>query len=119
MDVYRPSGSGILVYYKLLSDTDPANFDDNNYNLMTELSSSLNLISRFRNDYFEATYAPGTYGSGVETNIVNYTSAATGETKNDFSLYSIKIVMYGTSTVDVPKISQLRVLALPSYTPIQ
>jgi hypothetical protein len=85
---------------------------------MTELSSSLNAVSSGTFDFFEAVYAPGTYGSGKEDNRISYTSAAdpNGQPLKDFSLYSVKVVMYGTSTVDVPKIAQLRVLALPSYS---
>ena len=113
MDLYRPPGSGILVYYKLLSETDTASFDENNYQLMTESGSTFNLVSKTRNDFFEAVFAPGTYGSGAFANKVEYTSA-NGQEYSDFSLFSIKIVMYGTSTVNVPKVAQLRAIALPS-----
>jgi hypothetical protein len=115
MDVYRPPGSGILVYYKLLSDSDPSEFDDNSYQLMTESSSTLNIISTSKNDFFEVTFAPGTYNSGVFNNSINYTSN-NGAQYKDFSLFAIKVVMFGTSTVNVPKVSQLRVIALPAAT---
>jgi hypothetical protein len=115
MDVYRPPGSGVLVYYKLLSESDNADFDDNNYNLMTEFSTTLNFVSTSKNDFFEAVFAPGTYNSGVFNNRVRYTSA-NGSTYDDFALFAIKVVMFGTSTVNVPKISQLRVIALPAAT---
>jgi hypothetical protein len=117
MDVYRPPGSGILVYYKLLSDSDSASFDDNNYQLMTEFSDTLNVTSTAKNDFFEAIYAPGTYGTGEFDNKVSYLSAnGSIDPYTDFSLFAIKVVMYGTSTVNVPKISQLRVVALPAST---
>ena len=115
LDAYRPSGSGILVYYKLLSDSDSAAFEDNNWNLMTEGAPTVNFISQNKYDYAELTFAPGTYGSNKFDNKVLYTSANGGQYK-DFSVFAIKVVMYGTSTVDVPKISQLRVIALPAST---
>jgi hypothetical protein len=115
MDIYRPPGSGILVYYKLLSESDSADFDDNNYNLMTESSSTINVVSTTKNDFFEAVYAPGIYNTGVFDNRIRYTSA-NGSTYDDFALFAIKVVMFGTSTVNVPKISQLRVIALPAAT---
>ena len=115
MDAYRPSGAGILVYYKLLSDSDSANFEDNNWNLMAEGSSTLNFISKNKYDYNELTFAPGTYGSGIFDNKVLYTSA-NGAQYKDFSVFAIKVVMFGTSYVDVPKIAQLRVIALPAST---
>jgi hypothetical protein len=117
MDVYRPPGSGILVYYKLLSDSDSANFDDNNYQLMTEFSDTLNVTSTAKNDFFEAIYAPGTYDTGEFDNRISYLSAnGSVDPYTDFSLFAIKVVMYGTSTVNVPKIAQLRVVALPAST---
>jgi hypothetical protein len=113
MDVYRPSGSGVLVYYKLLSESDSANFDDNNYQLMTESASTRTLNSAINTDWFEANFAPGNFNSGVFDNKIKYTSSNGSEYK-DFSLFSIKVVMYGQSTVNVPKIAQLRIIALPA-----
>jgi hypothetical protein len=112
MDAYRPPGAGILVYYKLLSETDPSNFDDNDYQLMTELSETQNLFSKNPVDFFEAVYAPGRYGSGTADNRVSYLKKD-GNIADDFILFSIKVVMYGTTSVDVPKFAQLRVIALP------
>ena len=115
MDLYRPSGSGILVYYKLLSESDPSEFNDNNYQLMTETSTTLNAISKGRGDFFEAIFAPGSYNSGNPDNRVRYT-AANGVEYKDFMSFAIKIVMFGSSTVNVPLVSQLRVVALPEAT---
>lgn len=112
MDAYRPAGSGILVYYKLLSDSDTSDFSENNWNLMTEGSGTTNFISQGRNDYAELIFGPGEYGSGIFDNKLQYTSE-NGESYSDFSVFAIKVVMYGTNFVDVPKISQLRVIALP------
>jgi hypothetical protein len=115
MDLYRPPGSGILVYYKLLSESDPSEFNDNNYQLMTETSTTLNAISKGRGDFFEAIFAPGSYNSGDPDNRVRYTGANGVEYK-DFMSFAIKIVMFGSSTVNVPLVSQLRVVALPEAT---
>lgn len=115
MDAYRPAGSGILVYYKVLSDSDTASFDDNNWVLMTEGSATNNFVSANKYDYAELVFAPGTYGSGIFDNRLSYTSAS-GGTYRDFSLFAIKVVLYGTDKVNVPKFSQLRVIALPAST---
>ena len=115
MDAYRPPGSDILVYYKLLSDSDSANFEDNNWVLMTEGSATTNFISQNKFDYAELVFAPGTYGTGNFDNKLQYTSANGGQ-YSDFSQFAIKVVMYGTDFVNVPKISQLRVIALPAST---
>ena len=76
---------------------------------MTQLSNS-NFVSVNEEDYREISYAPGT--NNTANNAVSYTSASTGY--NTFSTFAIKIVMTGTSTVDVPKVRDFRAIALPA-----
>ena len=116
MDAYKPPGSNILVYYKLLSASDSSSFETNNYQLMTQLTD-LNFVSSGIGDYAELTFAPGTYGTGVPDNRVQYIGAD-GGTFKDFVTFAIKIVMYGTDKVDVPKFGNLRVIALPASSVI-
>ena len=115
MDGYRPPGSGILVWYKLLSPSDPSSFENNNWNLMTQTSDMLNFFSTDKNDYAELTFAPGVYNSGTPDNRITYTSAS-NTTHNDFAVFAVKVVMFGTNTVDVPKFANFRVVALPAST---
>jgi len=106
---YKPSGSNILVYYKVLSASDPDTFDDKNYTLMTELGNQ-NFISADEYDYRELTFAPGE--DRTATNAITYTNDDTSY--NSFKTFAIKVVMSGSSTVDVPKLRDLRVIALPA-----
>ena len=106
---YKPSGSNIRVYYKLLSGSDTENFDTKNYQLMTEIGNP-NFVSLSGNDYRELLFAPGI--SGVANNSVTYTTDSS--TFNTFKTFSIKVVMTGTDTVDVPKVRDLRAIALPA-----
>jgi hypothetical protein len=115
MDAYRPPGSGILVWYKLLSASDPSAFENNNWNLMTQTADQLNYFATDKSDSAELVFAPGTYNSGTPDNKITYTSAS-NSTHNDFTLFAIKVVMYGTNTVDVPSIANFRVVALPAST---
>jgi len=115
MDGYRPPGSGILVWYKLLSASDPSAFENNNWNLMTQTSDMLNFFSTDKNDYAELTFAPGEYNSGTPDNRLSYTSSS-NTTHNDFAIFAVKVVMFGTNTVDVPKFANFRVVALPAST---
>jgi hypothetical protein len=115
LDAYRPPGSGILVWYKLLSASDPSVFENNNWNLMTQTSDNLNYFATNKSDSAELVFAPGTYGSGTPDNKITYTSAS-NTTHNDFGLFAIKVVMFGTNTVDVPSIANFRVVALPAST---
>jgi hypothetical protein len=99
----------IHVYGKLLSSSDPEIFDEKEWQLLTELGNA-NFVSLNSNDYRELVFAPGT--NGITNNSVTYTSGSS--TFNTFRTFAIKIVMSGTSSVDVPKVRDLRVIALPA-----
>jgi hypothetical protein len=109
LTAYKSGDSDILVYYKLLSKSDTDEFDNKGYQLMTQISNG-NFISANKGDYRELVYAPGTGGSA--NNSVSYTNGSS--TFTAFKTFAIKIVMTGTNTVDVPKIRDLRVIALPA-----
>ena len=106
---YKPSGSNIHVYYKVLSGSDNDIFDNKNYQLMTELGNP-NFVSANKQDYRELTFAPGVAGSA--NNTINYTSGSTAY--NSFKTFAIKVVMSGSDTTDVPKVRDLRAIALPA-----
>jgi len=109
LTAYKPTGADILVYYKILSTSDADTFDNKNYQLMTQLSNS-NFVSVNEEDYREIAYAPGT--NNTANNSVTYTNGSTGF--NTFRTFAIKIVLTGTSTVDVPKVRDFRAIALPA-----
>ena len=109
LTAYKPSGSNIHVYYKLLSGSDPDVFDDKNYQLMGQLGNS-NFVSTSETDYRELVFAPGR--TDLANNAVTYTSGSTAY--NTFKTFSIKVVMSGSDTTDVPKVRDLRAIALPS-----
>ena len=109
LTVYKPALSDVFVYYKILSTSDPDTFDDKNYQLMTKLTN-INFVSTNEDDYREIAFAPGV--NGTANNSVSYTTASTGY--NTFRTFAIKIVLTGTSTVDVPKVRDFRAIALPA-----
>jgi len=109
LTAYKPTGSNIRVYYKLLSTSDIDTFENKSYQLMTELGNA-NFVSNNPGDYRELSFAPGL--NGTANNSVSYTSGTTAFTK--FRTFSIKIVMTGTNTTDVPKVRDFRAIALPS-----
>ena len=109
LTAYKPSGSNIRVYYKMLSISDPDEFDNKGYQLMTQLSNA-NFVSNNYQDYREIAYAPGS--AGTANNSVSYTSGNTAF--NSFRTFAIKIVMTGTSYTDVPKVRDFRSIALPA-----
>ena len=109
LTAYKSGDSDILVYYKLLSKSDTDEFDNKGYQLMTQISNG-NFISANKGDYRELVFAPGV--GGYANNSISYTSGSS--TFTAFKTFAIKIVMTGTNTVDVPKIRDLRVIALPA-----
>jgi hypothetical protein len=106
---YKPDGSNIYVYYKILSRSDSDTFDSKNYQLMTEIGNS-NFVSLSKKDYRELTFAPGI--SGAANNAVTYTTDTSSF--NSFKTFSIKIVMSGSNTTNVPKVRDVRAIALPA-----
>jgi hypothetical protein len=92
-----------------LSVSDPDEFDDKNWQLMTQLNNA-NFVSASAEDYREIAFAPGT--NGFANNAISYTSGSTAY--NSFRTFAIKIVMTGTSTTDVPKVRDFRGIAIPA-----
>jgi hypothetical protein len=111
LTAYKPAESNIYVYYKILSQSDPDDFDDKNYQLMTQLGNE-NFTSINSVDYRELTFAPG--ANGIANNQISYTSGSTSY--RSFRTFVIKIVLTGTSFVDVPKVRDFRAIALPEGT---
>ena len=75
---------------------------------MTEIGNP-NFISINSSDYRELTFAPGI--DGTANNQVSYVSGSTSF--RSFRTFAIKIVLAGTSYVDVPKVQDFRAIALP------
>jgi len=109
MTAYKPAGSKLYVYYKILSASDNEVFDNKNYQLMTQLDN-VNFVSANDGDIRELSFAPGV--NNVANNSVSYTTSSTAYSK--FKTFAIKVVISGTSTIDVPRIRDLRAIALPA-----
>jgi hypothetical protein len=76
---------------------------------MTEIGNS-NFVSLSKKDYRELTFAPGILGAA--NNAVTYTTDTSSF--NSFKTFSIKIVMSGSNTTNVPKVRDIRAIALPA-----
>ena len=105
---YLPPRGRVYVYAKYLASGDPQAFEDKNWSLLTQIGGGT-FVSNNQNDYREMTFAPG--ADGLETNNISYTSGSV--TYTSFGTFAIKVVMTSTDPVDVPKIKELRVIALP------
>lgn len=113
LSAYRPLGTDINVYYKVLSRNDTQGFDEGYWQLMTKVNSCDGLYSQARADVHEYTFSPGTLGK--EQGYVSYLSN-NGQTYYTFSQFAIKIVLTTTDTTLVPYLSDMRCIALPPNT---
>jgi hypothetical protein len=109
---YRPIGTNILVYYKILNRNDSQTFEESNWTLMTSIQSS-DTYSKTREDLYEYVVAPGT--DNVADDFISYTSE-NGQTYNTYSQFAIKIVFTTDDKTKVPFLTDIRTLALPSGT---
>jgi hypothetical protein len=109
---YKPIGTDVLVYYKILSSADSSQFDAQSWQLMTQ-TTEVGTYSTDRNDVIEFECAPGT--SNQAANKISYTST-NGKTYNNFIQFQIKVVMKTNDRTNVPFLSDIRAIALPSGT---
>ena len=115
---YKPTSTDIRVYTKFLSSTDPRNFKEVEWTRMyikpeTESTSS----SVNREDYREFEYQLGstTLGNGLGAymngDTINYKDPD-GALYTNYKYFAVKIVLLANSYNLVPRLKDLRVLAL-------
>jgi predicted small secreted protein len=110
---YKPIGTNIFVFYKLLSSSDTAKFDDNGWQLMTTIGQNSNIYSKTRSDLYEYEAAPGS--NGIAANYIKYTNV-NGQSFDSFIQFAIKVVITTSDNTTVPFLTDLRAIALPSGT---
>jgi len=109
LNANKQAGTDIYVYYKVISSSDPTTFEEKSWQLMTQIGSS-NYVSPNNFDYRELTFAPGS--NGLPSNQVSYTSGNT--LYSSFRTFAVKIVMASERSGVVPKVKDLRVIAIPA-----
>jgi len=114
---YRPIGTNVYVYYKILSAQDTQPFEYGNWQLMTTMNGGLNTYSTSRTNLIEYECAPGIFSSGNANNSISYLST-NGQTYNSFIQFAIKVVLATNDNTTVPFLTDIRALALPPGTGI-
>ena len=109
---YKPLGTEVYVYYKILNSNDTSKFASQKWQLMTQTSNS-NVFSKDRTKLIEYEWAPGI--NNRADNNISYLST-NGETYNKFITFAIKLVMVTNDNTKVPFLTDIRALALPSGT---
>lgn len=106
MDIYRPQGTNINVYYKVLNSNDPTLFENRPWMMMPRQGK--NIVSRDPNDYYEIEYSADDVDGRIKYN------------KNDdeqqfrtFKHFALKIVLTSSQNNLWPKIRNFRAMALP------
>lgn len=102
---YRPIGTELDVYCKVLSADDPGVFEAQEYIKMVPATSTIH-YSATEDEYVEYEFKPS-----LSTNTITYTSN-TG-TYSSFRTFSIKIAMFADDTITIPLVKDLRAIALP------
>lgn len=101
LDIYRPQGTNIEVYYRTLKESDSTNISNINWKKMKSVQNIDNVYSNNASDYFETQFLPFDSGSGnLLSNI------------DPFIEFQVKIVLLSDNTTIIPKVKRLRVLAL-------
>lgn len=103
LDVNRPPGTFIEVYYKVLNQNDTNNFDDNPYVLMSpKFTIGGTLQTTGPNDWTSDTY---------QALNITYNDITTGTLYENFNTFAIKVVMYSSNPAFVPSIKNFRAIA--------
>jgi hypothetical protein len=97
-----------------MSSQDTSTFENLNWQLMTTVSNQ-SVYSQNRSDLNEYECAPGVFTSNQANNNISYTNSA-GQTFNSFTQFAIKVVLATSDNTNVPFLTDIRALALPSGT---
>ena len=103
----KPSTTEVHVFYKLLSSDDPTPLKDRPY-LKMECVKPTVTPSKTTSDYREYEYRPS-----LISNQISYVGQ-NGVTYDNFKSFSIKIVMTSGDPSVIPRVKDLRVIALPA-----
>ena len=115
LTVYKPTGSDVKVWVKIKHAQDGDSFDSKPYILMDYnkdfYSSGANEGNYVEIDYSIPAAYLGTDPSTGTVDVINYT--VSGGTKfYGFKQFAIKIGLFGTDSANVPKVADLRAIAL-------
>jgi hypothetical protein len=119
VSAYRPSGTDVYVYAKLLNHEDPESFDAKAWTLMTantgEFQTSNPLIT---DDYIDFQYGLPTSNASAtsaavnsSTGIVEYSSSG-GSKYTGYKTFCLKIVMSSSNPAVVPRLNDARAICL-------
>ena len=98
----KPAGTNVYVYYKILSAYDAASFDDRPWKLMLQTTQT-NTVALTDDEMTEYQFDPS-------ATTIDYVDGSV--TYKTFKTFAIKIVMTSTNTTKVPRIQDMRAIAM-------
>ena len=102
LNMNRRAGTQITCYYKVLSQYDFDAFEDKLWVAMTQ-TSNLNTLSTDPDEFVEYQFDPTTTDTDYSVGGANFTS---------YKTFAVKIVMTSSNTSVIPRVKDLRVIAL-------
>lgn len=124
LTAYKPSGSDVHVYYKVLNGEDSDTFDQSRWIPMQRVTSegfTANAVyssSSNRNDFLELVYDVPQYSNGYRSgantsndNILEYRNTARARFVG-FKYFAVKIVLVNQNSSNPPRVKDLRAIAL-------
>jgi hypothetical protein len=124
LTAYKPSGSDVYVYYKILNAEDNDTFEQTRWIPMDRVvsegftSSVVYSSSSNRNDFLELVYDVPTYSNGYRSG-ANTTNSKIIEYRNSararfvgYKYFAIKIVLVNQNSSNPPRVRDLRAIAL-------
>lgn len=103
----KPVGTEITVFVKILSGSDATQFRDRPYQKLVCINPTVS-PSQTPYEYRDYEYRPS-----ATDNFITYTSDA-GVTYDTFKSFAVKIVMTSSDPAVIPKVRDLRIIALPA-----
>ena len=103
----KPTGTELHVFYKILSGSDTTSFKDRPYGKLECLNPTV-AASIDESEFREYEYRPS-----LTEDFVTYLSDA-GVTYDSFKTFAVKIVMTSQDPSVIPRVKDLRIIALPA-----
>ena len=114
LTAYRPINTNIYVMYKILSSSDTQPFEAGTWQLMTPVVSQTYYSPSFGSTA-EFQFAPGI--NNTANNSVSYVST-NGNTYKSFIQFAVKVILTTSDNTNVPYLTDIRAIAVPSGTGI-
>ena len=109
LTINKRAGTDVKCYYKILSQYDPTPFHDCLWKPMSQ-TDNLNTISLDADEFIEYQFDPTVTAPYVTAEAIQYTDGSA--TYSSYKTFAVKVVMNSTNTSVVPRIKDLRVIAL-------